>query len=129
MKKKILPYIASLTKFLKESGLEITPLPKVVLSSDNSYVEDPFGKTAYYSPEEKMIVLFIKGRHIKDILRSFSHEMIHHHQNMQGRLAPEDIQATQDPKYMQNNQSLMEIEKEAFLDGNLLFRKWTEDNK
>ena len=30
--------------------------------------------------------MYITDRHPKDILRSFAHEMIHHMQNMQGRL-------------------------------------------
>ena len=36
--------------------------------------------------DTKEIVLYVEGRHIKDIMRSFSHEMIHHHQNLEGRL-------------------------------------------
>ena len=44
------------------------------------------GKTAYYSPSDTTIVLYTEGRHPKDVMRSFVHEMIHHKQNLEGRL-------------------------------------------
>ena len=43
------------------------------------------GKTAYYDPNTQTIVLFTEGRHPKDIVRSFAHEMVHHVQNLENR--------------------------------------------
>ena len=57
----------------------------------------------------------------KDIVRSYSHEMIHHMQNLQGTL--HNIQ-TQDTNA---DSALLELEKEAYLLGNITFRNW-EDN-
>ena len=38
------------------------------------------------------IVLYTEGRHPKDVVRSFAHEMIHHIQNLEDRL--ENISTT-----------------------------------
>ena len=45
----------------------------VVFVSDLENSKDPFGKTAYYNPNENKISLFVDERHPKDMLRSFSH--------------------------------------------------------
>ncbi len=125
----IVPYILSLTEYINNSGVGLKPYPKVILSMNKQYETDPFGKTAYYDPENKSITLFTAGRHIKDILRSYSHELIHHNQNIEGRLDPEDISDTVDPEYIQHNQNLRLLEEEAYLKGNLIFREWTEKIK
>lgn len=39
-----------------------------------------------YSPSEKKIYLNTGGRHMADILRTLAHEMVHHKQNLDGRL-------------------------------------------
>ena len=53
-------------------------------------------------------------------MRSISHENIHHHQNLEGRLVGYNGDTLgQDSK-------LDELESEAYLKGNMLFRKWTE---
>ena len=59
----------------------IKKAPKVILRQDENNARKMFGRTAFYSPSEQKIVLFITNRHPKDILRSFCHEMIHHIQN------------------------------------------------
>ena len=60
-------------------GLQNTP--KLYLRNDKENAEGIFGKTAYYDPSDESIVLYITNRHPKDICRSFSHELVHHHQN------------------------------------------------
>lgn len=46
--------------------------------------------TAYYSPSEKFLKVYCKNRAIMDVCRSIAHELVHHKQNIEGRLT--DIQ-------------------------------------
>ncbi len=89
-----------------------------------------FGKTGFYNPETKTIVLFIDGRHPKDILRSFAHELVHHEQECLGKNKNLDLELTsKDPAYATNNKGLREMEREAFEKGNLIFRDWCDSKK
>ena len=103
----------------------IQQAPKLVLKQDKENAEKIFGRTAYYDPEEYTIVVFITNRHPKDILRSFCHEIIHHVQNERGDL---DTGGTLSSTYAQDDKHMREMEKEAYLEGNLLLRDF-EDNK
>lgn len=113
--------IESILKFMRSEGLKVFPYPSVKL--DWSEQDGLFIKTGYYLPDEKKVVVFCKDRHPKDILRSFSHEMIHHMQNLEGKdlkfCAGDDVK---------DNEKLEKIESEAYLKGNIYFRKWTEYN-
>ena len=102
----------------------IQQAPKVFLKKDEENAEKLFGRTAYYDPEESIIVVFITNRHPKDILRSFCHEMIHHVQNERGDLMKGDSSS---PTYTQDDEHMRNMEKEAYLEGNLLLRDF-EDN-
>ena len=106
----------------EEMGLELKPFPKLIISKDKSFVNDVFGKTAYYVPEDKSITLYTEGRHPKDVLRSFCHELVHHCQNLRGDLNEKD----DDPNYAQNNKHLRKMECEAFLKGNMAFRDYCD---
>mgnify|MGYP003644056364 CR=1 FL=1 len=113
--------IKDLTKYMLNQKMNIIPLPKVIFKHGNQdNAENFFGKTAYYDPNSKTIVLFTEGRHPKDIVRSFAHEMIHHIQNLEGRL--EGITTTN----TQEDDHLTSIEAEAYQDGNLAFRGYTD---
>ncbi len=103
---------------------DIQQAPKLLLRQDEENAEDIFGRTAYYEPEEKTIVIFITNRHPKDILRSFCHEMIHHVQNERGDLKLGDASS---PTYAQDDEHMRKMEMEAYLKGNLLLRDF-EDN-
>ena len=98
--------------------------PNLILKQDEENAEKVFGRTAYYDPEEFTIVVFITNRHPKDILRSFCHELIHHVQNERGDLKMGDASS---PTYAQDDDHMREMEKEAYLEGNLLLRDF-EDN-
>jgi hypothetical protein len=114
--------IVSLSKYMLDNGLNIKPLPKVkFISNDEENASNMLGKTAYYNPSEKSITLYTFGRHPKDILRSFSHEMIHHYQNLENRL--NNINTTN----TNEDGDLPELEKEAYEKGNMMLRNW-EDN-
>lgn len=116
-------YIQELSNYMKEEGLNIEPAPAVKMEDDEENAKDPLGKTAYYDPNNKVIVLYITGRHLKDILRSFAHEMIHHNQNLEDRLGK--IETTD----INEDDSLKEIEREAYEKGNLYFRGWENSRK
>ncbi len=125
----IIPYMANLTKFMASNGIELNPMPKVVISSEDSFANDPFGRTAYYDPQNKIVTLFVAGRHIKDVLRSFAHEMIHHSQFTTGMFNESHLDALEDPRYAENDEHLMNMEKDAYLRGNMMFRAWEDSFK
>ena len=102
----------------------IKEAPKVFLRKDKKNAKKLFGRTAYYDPNESTIVVFITNRHPKDILRSYCHELIHHVQNERGDLMKGDRSS---PKYAQEDKHMRKMEKEAYLEGNLLLRDF-EDN-
>ena len=116
-------YIGSLIEYMLDQGMNITPLPEVKIRYDENEANDFFGKTAYYDPNNKEVILYVMGRHPKDVCRSFSHEMIHHMQNMDGRLGHIDTTNTNEDDHLQ------EIEKEAYLKGNMTFRNWEDGVK
>ena len=114
----------SLSKYMIDNGMNIKPLPKIkVISDDEDNASNLLGKTAYYNPADKSITLYTMDRHPKDILRSFSHEMIHHEQNLEGRL--NNINTTN----TNEDGDLPEIEKEAYEKGNMMLRNWEDSIK
>lgn len=120
---KFLPLMQSLYSASK-SKLGFKPDVKIYITKDSKNMENPLGKTAYYSPQEQKIVLYTQGRHIKDILRSLSHELVHHHQNCRGDFGGD---YTTNEGYAQDDEHLREMEREAYECGNMIFRDW-EDN-
>jgi hypothetical protein len=117
----IIEKIADLTNYMVESGLNIEPLPTLeFIDGDSENAKDFFGKTAYYDPNNQHIVLYTEGRHPKDIVRSYSHEMIHHIQYLEDRLG--DVSTTN----TMEDDHLDKIEQEANLRGTMTFRNWTD---
>ena len=88
---------------------------KVILISDPENAKDPWGKTAYYNPEAMEITVFVDNRHPKDMLRSLSHELVHHSQNCRG-----DFQqmGALEPGYTQKDPHMRRMEGEAYFLGN-----------
>tara|TARA_B110000858_G_scaffold98570_1_gene113362 strand:+ start:5499 stop:6698 length:1200 start_codon:yes stop_codon:yes gene_type:complete len=117
------PYMASILEYMIDEGMKITPLPEVKVKRDIAEAADFFGKTAFYDPNENTIMLYTENRHPKDVMRSFTHEMIHHIQNLEGRLTNVDTSNTNE------DSNLLEIEKEAYLRGNITFRNWEDKVK
>ena len=115
--------IKELTQHMIDKGMNIVPLPKVIFKhGDAENAKQFLGKTAYYKPESMEIVLYTEGRHPKDIVRSFSHEMIHHIQNLEGRIGTGGIKTTNT-----NEDDYLEgIEREAYEEGNITFRNWSD---
>ena len=113
--------ITDLTDYMIEKDRNIEPLPKVeFIDGDIENAKDFFGKTAYYNPDTQTITLYTEGRHPKDIVRSFAHEIVHHTQWLEDRLG--DIQTTN----TMEDDKLDKIEQEANLVGTMTFRNWTD---
>jgi hypothetical protein len=116
--------LASLTKHMMDQGLNIIPLPTLkIVNSDIKNAENILGKTAYYDPTDCSITLYTLNRHPKDILRSYSHEMIHRIQDNEDRLNNVNTTNTNE------DSNLQELEKEAYLNGNIIFRNWEDSIK
>ena len=113
--------IAQLTNHMIDKGMNIEPLPSMeFVDGDSENAKDFFGKTAYYDPNKQHIVIYTEGRHPKDIVRSYAHEMIHHIQYLEDRLG--DVSGTNTTE----DDHLDKIEQEANLRGTMTFRNWTD---
>lgn len=97
----------------------------IELMDDEENAKNPLGTTAHYNPDEMKITIYVTGRHIKDILRSISHELIHHVQNCRG-----DLSGMQDTSlgYAQRDKHMRDMETEAFNSGNIMNFRDFEDN-
>ena len=116
--------LVSLTDYMMDH-ISIEPLPDInFVEDDVKNADDFFGKTAYYNPNDKSITLYTLKRHPKDVLRSFAHEMVHHKQNLEGKLKNIEGHNINEDDY------LKELEREAYEYGNgLLFRGWENSIK
>jgi len=107
--------------------LQELPILKLIDSRENS--DKPFGKTGYYDHNNKKITIFTTDRHDTDVLRTLSHEMVHHWQNMRGTLHPNDGSDDTEPHYAQESPWLRKREMEAYLFGCILFRDWQDEQR
>ena len=114
------PFMGSILEYMLDQKMNITPLPEIKIKRDIAEASNFFGRTAYYNPELKEVVLYVEGRHPKDVMRSFVHEMIHHIQNIEGRI--NNIKTTN----VNEDEALVELEKEAYMLGNMTFRSWSD---
>ena len=66
--------------------LRIVELPRIIFTSNHDWV---IGVRAFgqYRNEEKLLIVYIKNRNLADILRTLSHELVHHRQNEEGKLS------------------------------------------
>ena len=117
------PHIASILEYCITKGMKVVPIPEIKVRHDEENAANLFGRTGYYDPNNKEIVLYVTGRHPKDVLRSFCHELIHHMQNLEGKdltFYTTDVHA---------DENLKAIEQEAHAKGSFLFRDWENSNK
>jgi hypothetical protein len=98
----------------------------IILRKNKENSKDLLGKTGLYDPNEHKIILYVSGRHPKDILRTLSHELIHHTQNCNGKFLPKIEGESENVK---DNEHIKELEKEAYERGNIIFREWEEHIK
>ena len=99
--------------------------PDVHYVTDSNNANNMLGYTAHYQPEKRIVTVYISNRHPKDVLRSLSHELVHHAQNCRG-----DLQNTQTEEgYAQKDPHMRKMEEEAYLKGNMMFRDWEDSCK
>lgn len=126
LKRKYIKYITELFNFMADNGYTKRPAPRVILNNNPQPDKDDLHKlTGFYDPDSKSVTIFTFQRALKDCLRSTAHEFIHHKQNLEGRLgngAYNGDKITEDDK-------LVKLEEEAFLKGNMGFRRYTELRK
>jgi len=123
----LMPLIKQFLPYAQEKmGFEDPPT--LFLRSDAQNAVNPLGKTAFYDPQAKSITLYITNRHPKDVMRSFSHELVHHTQNCNGKF--DNVNGSEMGEgYAQNDDHLREMEREAYEMGNLCFRDWEDSIK
>jgi len=95
----------------------------IKFESDENNASTLLGKTAFYDPENLEVVLFVDGRHPKDVMRSLSHELVHHAQNCRGDFGAEEYTGA---GYAQKDPHLRKMEREAYTKGNLIFRDFED---
>ena len=97
--------------------------PRLFLRNDLENAKNPFGKTAFYDPNERAVTLYIAGRHPKDILRSLGHELVHHKQNCDGQFSDSDDMGE---GYAQRDPHLRQMEMDANRDGSMCLRDFED---
>lgn len=101
-----------LNEFLKflYSQLEIKTPPVVKITDKVK------GSFACYCPADHSISIVTKDRHFLDVARSVAHEMIHHKQNLEGRIKDA----------AKEGETGSEIENEANAQAGILLRNWVK---
>ena len=95
----------------------------IIFQSDKENSSKMLGKTAHYDPNSFEVALYVDGRHPKDIMRSLSHELVHHAQNCRGDFT---TNSTTPEGYAQKDPHLRKMEREAYTKGNLIFRDYED---
>ena len=113
-------YLKSIFDFFVKNDICKKPYPKIRIVN-RKQDEELFITTAYFDNVTSEIVLYVADRHLKDICRSFAHELVHLGQRQKGILNDKDGLTTS----LSDNR-LEQLESEAYLKGNIWFRKWTE---
>lgn len=121
----LLPLIKKFMPFAQKR-MGFNKPPRLFLKNDDSNASDPLGRTAYYDPNKKSVTIYVTGRHPKDVMRSLSHELVHHKQNCRGDF---DSVGEMGEGYAQNDEHLREMEREAYETGNMCFRDWEDSLK
>ena len=118
-------FIGIVEKFLPfaKEQLEINEMPSIELISDSQNATDLLGKTAYYDPSAQKVVIYTDNRHAKDMLRSISHELVHHAQNQSGMF---EGQLMMGDDYAQTNPHLRGMEEDANLRGCMCVRDFVD---
>jgi cytidyltransferase-like protein len=95
--------------------LELTTLPRIKFSTDNEEVKNrrSFG---YYNPGQSIIWVYTKNRNMADMLRTLAHELVHHKQNIDGRI------------YNDSGETGSEIENEANARAGVILRNFGKQN-
>ena len=80
---RTLPLVKSLYSYAQRQ-MGFNHPADITFQSDRKNANMDLGKTAYYNPSSFTITIYTDRRHIKDVLRSMAHELVHHDQNCSG---------------------------------------------
>ena len=122
---KFKPILSSFLKYAT-NRMGFKKPPSLFFVSDKENSQLPLGRTAHYDPSSMEVTIYTDQRHPKDILRSLSHESVHHKQNCDGQF---DKMGETGEGYAQNDKHLRSMEEEAYLEGNMCFRDWEDTHK
>ena len=100
--------------------------PKLFLRQDVENGANPLGKTGFYDPQAESITIYVSNRHPKDILRSLSHELMHHTQKCNGDF--DNVEKMGEQGYAQNNPHMRTMEIQAY-QASIVFRDWEDSLK
>lgn len=95
----------------------------ISFQSDKENASKLLGKTAHYDPQNYSIAVYVDGRHPKDVMRSISHELVHHAQNCNGDF---NLLNNVSQGYAQNDETLRKAELDAYKRGNIIFRDFED---
>ncbi len=126
---KLLKHIKELAVFMNDNFMELKPYPKLVISTDDQFIDDILGPTAHYDMDEQIVKVYVAGRHIIDICKSVIHEWVHHHQFLNDELTPDIQSKLGDPEYMKNNPELLALEQQAYEMSGIIFRFWRDSKR
>ena len=101
-------------------------VPKLFLKNDDNEANNPMGKTGYYDPQNESITIYIGKRHPKDIMRSLSHELMHHTQKCNGEF--DNVTSMGEQGYAQSDPHLRKMEIRAY-QASIVFRDWEDSCK
>ena len=119
------PFLKSFLPFARQNMGYDRPVA-INFVSDLQNAQKTLGKTAFYDPNTDSISIYTDNRHPKDILRSLSHELVHHAQNCRGDF---DKKPQMGEDYFQYDKYMQEMEREAYEKGNMTFRDWEEKHR
>ena len=122
---EIKPFLSSFLPFAKQKMGFDKPV-SINFVSDPQNSSQVLGKTAFYDPNNFSVTIYTDRRHPKDIMRSLSHELVHHSQNCRGAF---DHKPSYGEGYFHQDEYMREMEREAYEKGNMCFRSWEETYK
>jgi hypothetical protein len=119
------PLISKFMPFAKEK-MGFSRPPRLFLKTDSENGSDPMGKTGFYDPQAESITIYISGRHPKDIMRSLSHELMHHTQKCNGDF--DNVTRMGEQGYAQSDPHMRNMEIQAY-QASIVFRDWEDSLK
>lgn len=122
---RTLPLVKSLYSYAQRK-MGFNHPADITFQSDSTNANLDLGRTAHYDPSLRMITIYTDRRHIKDVLRSMAHELVHHDQNCNGAFE-KPFEAG--PGYAQKDSRMRELERDAYERGNMIFRDWEDTYK
>ena len=120
-------YARDVIAFFGENGVGLGERPpRIAVDGSPASEFDVFAPTGHYDWTKDEITLRTSSRHAKDVMRTLCHELVH---AWQYRRDPEGFARADKSGSLKENPELLELEREAYEKGNLLFRMWTEERE